>query len=347
MRRGSIIGYDLNENTCQISYYDEKSDEPQTFEYAQGQSLIPLKLGYIKEQWVYGKEAELLEQKNPSCVVSDLFGKAVQRKKVRIGSKVHDAVWLLAKFVGLTLEDFEDIRFITFSTPYTNIDMSKMLKGIGRHLGVDKENIYVQDYKEGFCHYMFYQPKELWQYESAMFFCDGQTIRAYMLRRMNVANGQNRDMFVTVDEVASAQIQEMEAIYPVLNREKAKSADESFRLFIQNVFEKKVVSSVYLTGAAFENKWYPNSLKVLCNGRRAFVGDNLYSKGACYTSMRKYRNYNEGPVYLDDTRMTEQISLRMRIGGKEGWYPVVAWGTHWYEADGQWEVILDRSDVSG
>ena len=63
MRRGSIIGYDLNENTCQISYYDEKSDEPQTFEYAQGQSLIPLKLGYIKEQWVYGKEAELLEQK--------------------------------------------------------------------------------------------------------------------------------------------------------------------------------------------------------------------------------------------------------------------------------------------
>ena len=81
MRRGSIIGYDLNENTCQISYYDEKSDEPQTFEYAQGQSLIPLKLGYIKEQWVYGKEAELLEQKNPSCVVSDLFGKAVQRKK--------------------------------------------------------------------------------------------------------------------------------------------------------------------------------------------------------------------------------------------------------------------------
>ena len=60
----------------------------------------------------------------------------------------------------------------------------------------------------------------------------------------------------------------------------------------------------------------------------------------------KYRNYNEGPVYLDDTRMTEQISLRMRIGGKEGWYPVVAWGTHWYEADGQWEVILeDTSDI--
>ena len=30
------------------------------------------------------------------------------------------------------------------------------------------------------------------------------------------------DMFVTVDEVASAQIQEMEAIYPVLNSGKSE-----------------------------------------------------------------------------------------------------------------------------
>ena len=56
--------------------------------------------------------------------------------------------------------------------------------------------------------------------------------------------------------------------------------------------------------------------------------------------------YDDGPVYLDGTKMTEQICLRMRIGGHEGWYPIVAWGTHWYEADGQWEVILeDTSDI--
>mgnify|MGYP007016949640 CR=1 FL=1 len=50
-----------------------------------------------------------------------------------------------------------------------------------------------------------------------------------------------------------------------------------FKGFIQSVFEKKVVSSVYLTGEGFENNWYPNSLKVLCNGRRAFLGNNLYA----------------------------------------------------------------------
>ena len=141
-------------------------------------------------------------------------------------------------------------------------------------------------------------------------------------------------------------MKELEAIYPVLNVDKAKDADESFKSFIQNVFDKKVVSSVYLTGEGFENNWYPNSLKVLCNGRRAFLGNNLYSKGACYSSMRYADPYDDGPIYLDGTKMTEQICLRMRIGGQEGWYPIVAWGTHWYEADGQWEVILeDTSDI--
>ena len=57
--------------------------------------------------------------------------------------------------------------------------------------------------------------------------------------------------------------------------DKAKDADERFRAFIQSVFEKKVVSSVFLTGEGFENNWYPLSLKVLCNGRRAFIG-NIY-----------------------------------------------------------------------
>lgn len=352
MRKGGILGYDLNEKNCQISYYDETKEEPETMGAAADNFQIPLILGYYRERWVFGLEAKRLASVQEGTMVSDLFEKAVRREKVKIGSKKRDAVWLLAKFIRMTLEGFEDIAFITFSVPFTNIDMSKMLKGIGQRLGVAKECVCVQDYKESFCQYMFYQPKELWQYESALFYCDAQEIRAYMLRRLNAVGVKDRDMFVTVEEVASAQMNELAAIYTLLNKEKekvkdkAKAADDRFKRFIQSVFEKKVVSSVYLTGEGFENNWYPNSLKVLCNGRRAFIGNNLYSKGACYTSMRRYLEYHEGPVYLDDTKMTEQICLRMRVNGQEGWYPIVSWGTHWYEADGQWEVILeDTSDI--
>ncbi|MCI6059526.1 MAG: DUF5716 family protein [Dorea sp.] len=346
MKKNSVLGYDLNEKYCQISYYDEGKEEPETMETAADNYQIPLVLGYYKERWVYGKEAKRLAAVGEGEIITRLFERAVRRQKVQVGERVHDAVWLLAKFISLTLAEFENIRYLTFSVPFTNVDMSKMLKGIGRHIGVPKERVCVQDYKESFCQYMFYQPKELWQYESALFFCDAKEIRAYMLRRLNAVNGKGRDLFVTVDEVANARMKELAAIYPVLNVDKAKDADEKFKTFIQGVFDKKVVSSVYLTGEGFENNWYPNSLKVLCNGRRAFIGNNLYSKGACYTSMRKCLEYDDGPVYLDETKMTEQICLRMRIRGQEGWYPIVSWGTHWYDADGQWDVILeDTSDI--
>ena len=193
---------------------------------------------------------------------------------------------------------------------------------------------------------MFYQPKELWQYEAALFYCDRNEIRAYMLRKLKTVSGRGADMFVTVDQVANAQMKELAAVYPVLNVDKAKDADERFRAFIQSVFEKKVVSSVFLTGEGFENNWYPLSLKVLCNGRRAFIGNNLYSKGACYHAWHQTREEDEIPVYLDDSKMMEQVCLRMRVHGKEGWYPIVQWGSHWYESDGQWEVLLeDTSDI--
>ncbi len=346
MRGGSILGLELNEEFCQISYYDRQKHEPETLEAAVDNYQIPLILGYVNNRWLYGKEAKHLATVDERCTISELYSKAVRQERVNFAGQVRDAVWLLAKFLQLALEKFENIDYITFSVPKTDIDISKMLKGLGRFLDVPKERVFVQDFKESFCDYMFYQPKELWQYEAALFYCDRNEIRAYMLRRLKTVSGRGADMFVTVDEVANAQMKELAAVYPVLNVDKAKDADERFKAFIQSVFEKKVVSSVFLTGEGFENNWYPSSLKVLCNGRRAFIGNNLYSKGACYGSCRRMSEDDEMPVYLDETKMMEQVCLRMRVHGKEGWYPIVEWGSHWYESDGQWEVLLeDTSDI--
>ena len=81
-----------------------------------------------------------------------------------------------------------------------------------------------------------------------------------MLRKLNVAGAENGQMFVTVDEVASAERREMEAMYPVLGEMEPKSADDNFKAFIQNIFEKKVVSSVFLTGEGLRK----TGIRILC-----------------------------------------------------------------------------------
>ena len=245
MTHGSIIGYDINAKMCQISYYNEKTQEPETVDTGieKENNQIPLVMNYYKETWTYGRQARRM-------------------------STVRDSICV-----------------------------------------------------EG-----------IWE--------------AYMLRELKNSSQKSRESFVTVDKVADARMEELEAVYPVLHVEKAKAADEHFKRFIQSVFNKKMISSVFLTGDGFENNWYPNSLRVLCNGRRAFMGNNLYSKGACYTAQRRKEEQSDAPVYLDETKLTEQISVRMRVNGEEGWYPLVSWGNHWYESDRQFEVLLgDTEDI--
>lgn len=341
---GEIIGYDLNEKYCQISFYNREEQDPQTMETVLDNYQIPLIVGKNGETWVIGNDAKRLGVQRQGQVAENLYQKAIRQEKISFGEDSYEAVWLLARFVELSLREFEKIEQIVFTVPSLTVDIGRILKGIAQRAGVSKSSIYVQDYKESFCNYMLYQPKELWQYEAALFHCDRHEVKAYMLRKLRTGFGKGKDTFVTVDEVAKAQMTELSAVYPVLNVDRAKDADACFKQFVQGVFNKKLVSSVFLVGEGFENNWYPQSLKVLCNGRRAFLGNNLYSKGACYTAYRRSLAIAEGPIYLDETKMMDQICLKMRVQGQDKWQPIVSWGIRWYEADSQFEILLENAD---
>ena len=115
MRGGSILGLELNEEFCQISYYDREKHEPETLEAAVDNYQIPLILGYMNNRWLYGKEAKHLASVDERCTISELYGRAVRQERVNFAGQIRDAVWLLAKFLRLALEKFEQIDYITFA----------------------------------------------------------------------------------------------------------------------------------------------------------------------------------------------------------------------------------------
>lgn len=342
MGQGNLIGYEINEKTCQISYYNDQQLEPETLEADADNYQIPLIIGKLRDTWAYGKEAKRLVTIKEGFTVTRLLERALAGEKIEFGEESYDAVWLLSKFVQMSLQAFPQIDGIVFSVPELTEELAQLLRGIAARMNIDKQHIFIQDYKESFCNYLFYQPKELWQYEAALFSCDRNEIKAYMLRRLKPGLGGGRTTFVTVDEVASAHMKELAAVYPVLNEDKAREADSRFCKFIESVFDKRIVSSVFLTGEGFENNWYPHALRMLCNGRRAFIGNNLYSKGACFTAYRRMFMHIEDPVYLSESKLTDQITVNMRVNGQEMWYPIVSWGAQWYESNNQWEVLMEN-----
>ena len=208
MSRGSIIGYDINTKMCQISVYDENIREPESVDFGRENFQIPLAANYYKEEWTYGKNALRMGSVKGSILIEGLLEKALNKERVQIGEEEYEVVWILAEFIRQTLKDYDEIDRIVFTVPDMDEDVRYLLKGIGQRLGIEKENIHVQDYKESFCHYMFHQPKELWQYESALFYCDKEEIYAYMLRELKTGN-KGHECFVTVEKVASAQMTEL------------------------------------------------------------------------------------------------------------------------------------------
>ena len=239
MTQGNIIGYDINEKTCQISYYNEQQLEPETLEADTENYQIPLLIGKLRDTWAYGKEAKRLVSVKDGFAVGRLLSRSLAGEKIQFGEESYDAVWLLAKYIQMSLQSFGQIDGIVFSVPKLTEEIAQLLRGIAVRMNINKNQIFVQDYKESFCNYLFYQPKELWQYDAALFNCSRNEVHAYMLRRLKPNLPMSQMTFVTVDEVANAHMKELAAVYPVLNEDKAKEADERFCKFVQSVFEKR------------------------------------------------------------------------------------------------------------
>ena len=55
MGQGSIIGYEINEKTCQISFYNDEELEPDTLEVDSDNYQIPLIIGKLRDTWRMAK----------------------------------------------------------------------------------------------------------------------------------------------------------------------------------------------------------------------------------------------------------------------------------------------------
>ena len=119
--------------------------------------------------------------------------------------------------------------------------------------------------------------------------------------------------------------------------------DASFAQIAAGQMNGHVVSAVYLVGEGFEGGWLKESLNLICRGRRAFMGKNLYSKGACYAAAVKDGKMDWNFVYMGDNEMKVNVSLKVSNLGKTELYTLISAGDNWYETFGECEVILDGS----
>lgn len=117
--------------------------------------------------------------------------------------------------------------------------------------------------------------------------------------------------------------------------------DQNFLKIIQSLLSADIVAAVYLTGSGFDDRWYEQSAKLLCRGRRVFLGKHLYACGAAYLSGKEILNtHGEEALILTDSVVTCQIGLVVHHHGRDIFCPLIKEGKPWFESKGMLEILV-------
>ena len=248
--------------------------------------------------------------------------------------KERDADELNQCIKGFLKEKFDrdDADLLVYSCEgYPLPKCRQMEKGFRRE-GIGKSGIRLLSHENAFVHYVMQQKDELHKHTVIGFDFDGKELTGY---RLFYPNKKNKKEMKTEKKVMAAFTMSGDL------QESAHILDQKFAEVSKTILSKEVVSTVFLTGIGFDGNWMQKSLKVVCDGRRAFFGQNLFSAGCCfYGAMLCQNEKSDYTVQSPETVVYE--SGVVDSGSEESFVKITEAGIPWYEAKGSIDVIMER-----
>lgn len=329
------LGIDLNDRYAMISYYQLNMGEPDTVSTVVGSEVyqIPLVLAKRKGlgQWYYGEDARRLAKTSEMICVDALLRRAVNNETIRMEDESFEAEELLTLFLKKIILLPQKLgnpiycdRLVITVDHLTRENMD-LLWRIAPKLGFSKDQFMVIDHKESFYYFALNQKADLWVHDVYLLECGQSNLYYYALTK----NARTKPQVVTIAESNRLAL--------------GVDRDADFLKILQKAFENKIISSVYLVGDGFDGEWMKDSLTYLCRGRRAFLGKNLYSKGACYAAYIRDHEEEWPYIYMGENEMKFNISLKVRNQGKLEFYNLISAGKNWFETNGECEIVLSGS----
>ena len=328
------VGYDLGREYCQISLFSaEHGLEPISIATLLGgeKIRIPLVLAKKKnmEQWYYGEEAIRQIELGEALLVTNLFEGSKAQETIELEGKRYQMVLLLQMFVrktfGLVLSyaSLDKIKMCTFVVENIDEETILMWKNITEGFPIKKDVLRLINYTEAFAYYTAFQQEIPWEH--------GTLLLEYEQDRINAK-------ILTVDKGTAPKLLFVEE----QKSEFIEKEDNLFYEYAKQLLFRHKVAVVYLVGEGFLDGWYPETLKLLCQGRRAFRGQNLYALGALYYSGIQLGMKRQEYLYLGEEQLRVNFFVKALYQGKKKDYELISAELHWYEAEVELDFIPDR-----
>ncbi len=345
MSEAYYIGMDLCPDTTQISFYNDIKREPETVNQLNNKEtyMMPNILFYSNKtgDWYVGSEASEARFKEDGVILDELYKNASSENSVEVGGVSYTYKKLFLMMLKMHINSFlyryegATVKKLVITIPEYNKQLFRVLKGFYRELAIPETSVEITSHLDSGLYYVFNQNPELFVNSVALF---DYSAEGLIYSRIDVTRGKTPEVITVTQEDYSRQFN--------LTAFKGDNIqmDEAFAKIVAHEMKQTFISSVFLTGLGFSEKWMNHSRNILCQGRRVFAGQNIYTKGACYKAVGgEYSEFYK--KHFVETSENVLYDIGISSGDEEDTFiGVTKGGNQWYNTVGKINVILDDTD---
>ena len=272
--------------------------------------------------------------------VQGFLEKIYRQETIYADGRKSNPVNILAAFLRRTLSltkkkyPSESIRMLVVTTEYRELSFITTVYKALEKLGIGKDRALVADRGQSYVYYVMSQKKELWVNQVGMFDFRDSRITYYQMQ----ADRLKRPAIVEVTEKDYSDYAQLFISGEQTDEEKSSI----FEGMVHGAIHGQIITSLYMTGAGFENDFAADVMKKLCVGRHLFKGDNLYVCGACYMARELGGERRlDDVVYLGEDIVTSDLTIQVYADAQERELPLVRAGTAWYHIEKEMDLIPD------
>lgn len=347
-----ILGIDLCDDYSQASYFDRKGLDALPIELekcAEGERryLLPTIVCRRKdrEEWYVGQEAYGYALSGEGVIVDKLVKLLSREGTATIEGKKYTARYLMQVFLGKILETAgkqcgqEEIGSLCIALQTVDAKLMDSLVHCVDSLNIPRERLHLISRTEGLMYYVMSQKREVWNNQVGVFELSDEGLHYYELHTLRNLRNQ-------VVQMEHRALEEGFSLDILENTSGAKLADNILCACGERLMQKKVYSSVFLTGRGFDNvNWAENFLKMVCKQRKVFSGQSFFAKGAAFKAFDLVQEKSSYPyVCLCEGRLHSSVTMDVIYGGKPSQLILASAGDNWYESKASVELIPDGQD---
>lgn len=338
-----FLGLDLCQKNIQMSYYREDKAEPQSICQLNNTEtyMFPNVMFYseAEEKWYVGNDVSAVRFGKKGTIIEDVLSNIESENHVVVGNTPYTYEALLLILLKTHITDFlarsEEYKLIglTVSLETYHPVVFRVLQRLPKELGISREHFAIISHGNAFFQFVMNQDEKLRTNSVSMFDYGHEGMEYYRIDRKHQGS---QSIYYLMHQTLNEELPYKRLF------EDVEELDKDFAKLAKAKMRETFISSVYLTGPGFNDTWIEESTKVLCDGRRVFMGQNLFTKGACYHArLGAIEDANDAVLC---TEGSIPFDIGVSVGDMEGrnhFYPIAYGGREWYNMKGSVTLFLD------